>query len=344
MERNLGADAMRVIAIFGVLIIHTTPFSRLSQDIGDSFNLSTIFNQVSRFAVPMFFVFMGYFWTLNAQLKNDFQSQAKSSLLKMFRLFLFWSLIYLFPTNPELFANHGSIGFIKIVYWNINAVLNDPVKFLLTGTSIHLWFLSSAIQCMIIAYLLSRLHLEGCFGSLAAVLFIIALLAGPYSWLSIGFISDFNYRNGPFFALIFFYSGSVLYKNRNILKSQWLGTLLLLIGVLSQFIELYFLHDLRNINLAQDYVFSTYFLGVGAAIYGLSSTTLLNNINLSKYAKFVFGVYASHMLFVNLFTPLDRVWGQNPVWSAIYFLIVLIGSYLLTAKMISFSALKRYFM
>mgnify|MGYP000861591709 CR=1 FL=1 len=344
MERNLGADAMRVIAIFGVLIIHTTPFSRLSQDIGDSFNLPTILNQASRFAVPMFFVFMGYFWALNAQLKNDVQSQAKYSILKMSRMFLFWSAIYLFPTNPEIFVNHGLIGFIKVVYWNINAVLTDPVDFLLTGTAIHLWFLSSAIQCMIIAYLISRLHLERYLGGLAIILFFIALITGPYSWLPVGFESDFNYRNGPFFAFIFFYSGSVLYKCREILTLQWLGALLLLVGVASQFIELYFLHNIWSINLAQDYVFSTYFLGVGAAIYGLSSSTLLNNSNLSKYSKFVFGVYASHMLFVNLLTPLDRVIGDGAIWSFLYFLFVLVASYMLTTKIFSFPTLKRYLM
>ncbi len=48
-------------------------------------------------------------------------------------IFFAWSLIYLLPLNIGAFMITG-VGPIKVSYWNVVGLLNEPVSLLMQGT------------------------------------------------------------------------------------------------------------------------------------------------------------------------------------------------------------------
>jgi len=60
LDRIKSVDVIRLLAITAVIVIHTSTFKNIPGDLYE--NLFIILNQLSRFAVPFFFVIAGYFW------------------------------------------------------------------------------------------------------------------------------------------------------------------------------------------------------------------------------------------------------------------------------------------
>lgn len=64
-NKNQGIETIRFIAIFFVIILHTAPFAYPTIKIGADLSLSTLIVNLSRFAVPVFFIISGFFWLKN---------------------------------------------------------------------------------------------------------------------------------------------------------------------------------------------------------------------------------------------------------------------------------------
>jgi len=131
MQRIQSVDLMRLIAILGVIIIHTTPFDSSSHD--TFYYLKIISNQLSKFAVPFFFTISGYFFHIK-YIETNLDSATTSVIKRIFLLFLFWCIFYLIPWN-------GSVLFQDL----ITRFQTNPYNTILEGTQIHLWFLVSLI-------------------------------------------------------------------------------------------------------------------------------------------------------------------------------------------------------
>lgn len=88
-------DALRVIAILAVLLIHTTTktLATLNLDITrDPFSL--FLNQAARFAVPLFFLISGFVLELNYKDKLPYAIFFKRRASRIILPFVFWSLLY----------------------------------------------------------------------------------------------------------------------------------------------------------------------------------------------------------------------------------------------------------
>lgn len=90
---------LRLIAVFAVITIHTAPFSFDGWEIADQFTLPNVINQLSRFAVPMFFVLSGYFWGMKIRGDADLARTSQVVVRRIFSVWLFWSIMYLMPYN-----------------------------------------------------------------------------------------------------------------------------------------------------------------------------------------------------------------------------------------------------
>lgn len=125
-------DALRVIAILAVIMIHvsTKTLATLKLNVDEGI-FSLFFNQISRFAVPLFFLISGFVLELNNKNKLSYVTFFKKRASRIIIPFLFWSLVYF-----TLGRN-----------FNITAVVSD--KFLWTvilGTaSYHLYFIPTLI-------------------------------------------------------------------------------------------------------------------------------------------------------------------------------------------------------
>lgn len=92
-----AVDALRVIAIVGVILIHTTtkPLEASHYDLVH-FQLSLLLNQLSRYAVPLFIIVSGFVLELNYDFHSSYTSFFKKRVTRIAVPYVFWSLIYYF--------------------------------------------------------------------------------------------------------------------------------------------------------------------------------------------------------------------------------------------------------
>lgn len=109
---NQAIDALRIISILAVILIHTT--TKIIQ-VSDN-NLSIIpsslfYNQASRFAVPLFFMISGFVLELNYSFHQNYFSYLKKRLSKILIPYIFWSAIYYY----FIYTYHSS-GFVSTLF------------------------------------------------------------------------------------------------------------------------------------------------------------------------------------------------------------------------------------
>lgn len=86
---------MRVISILAVVLIHTT--TRTLETVHynlTSYPWTLLLNQMSRFAVPLFFLISGFVLELSSDRETDYLTFLKKRFTKIFIPYVFWSLLY----------------------------------------------------------------------------------------------------------------------------------------------------------------------------------------------------------------------------------------------------------
>jgi surface polysaccharide O-acyltransferase-like enzyme len=319
-----SADAIRLIAIFAVILVHTEPFTSTSM-LGTTFDLGLIVNQLARFAVPCFFVLSGYFWAKKIDGSASVLAPSCQVARRIFVILLVWSIFYLLPTNIYDALQHG---LLTTVQNNVARIWMVPVTAIMEGTKTHLWFLIALLWCLAISAVMLANNMQNGLIALALVLFGTGLLGNAYADTPIGLHITFNFRNGPFFGLIFFVTGYLLQRRGP--RESWLGYGLALaaMGSCLQLIEVRTLNALWGSLMNQDFTIGTYFSGVGVALIALSGTRLLSAQVFSRIGPLVLGIYAVHVAFVDLLKPLDKQFAGIVLWDCAYPLLVFFFSML----------------
>ena len=93
MQRNLNADILKSISIFGVVFIHAS-------SIFGEFDIMLFFRDMFRFAVPCFIILWAFFFEKSYDKKSEEQrlKYIYYRFFHLFRVFLLWSLLYFFIT------------------------------------------------------------------------------------------------------------------------------------------------------------------------------------------------------------------------------------------------------
>ena len=172
------------------------------------------------------------------------------------------------------------------------------------GTRVHLWFLAALLCSLGISSFLVGKKQYKTLIALSVGLYLIALLAKAYSCTPVGIKMAFNARNGPFYGTIFFVTGYFLSKLTP--NPAWFskGIALFTIGFLIHFSELYLLHRFYGTHpYTIEFSIGSSFMGVGVGVASLSNNALLRSASLSYVGKFTLGIYAVHLVFVDLLQP-----------------------------------------
>lgn len=124
-------DALRVIAILAVIMIHITTktLATLHIDVASA-PVSLFLNQASRFAVPLFFLISGFVLELNNR-NLSYVDFFKKRASRIFIPFLFWSTIYFVYANGYSLSGLLSLKFLTSI--------------LLGTASYHLYFIPTLI-------------------------------------------------------------------------------------------------------------------------------------------------------------------------------------------------------
>jgi surface polysaccharide O-acyltransferase-like enzyme len=343
-NRIQSVDVMRVVAIIAVISIHTVPFADQSHLVGRQWNAATVVNQLARFAVPFFFIVSGYLWAQKFEDERDVYAPTVKMAKRILTLLVAWSLIYLLPTNLVSSFELGRFGLLKQSYWKVVTMVTRPFDTVMQGTQIHLWFLPGLLCGLVITAFLIRHRQQRLLVVLAIALYLVGLAGKAYGDTPLGFHSAFNFRNGPFFSMIFFVTGYFLAQRQA--KPVWLpiGILIAVFGILLHFTELFILHSNWGISMSQDYVLGTYFYGLGMAMIALSGSRYLSLERAALIGPLVLGIYASHMVFLDLLSPIAERFAGSAVWSVTYIVAVLVLSYALVRILARFAVTRRFVM
>ena len=331
--RIVSVDVFRLIAIISVITIHTCPFR------GDYFHDSALhylgigINQFSRYAVPFFFVISGFFGGGKVHNGGDVLKISSQAIARILGIFFVWALIYLFPFKNVIGSMQGQADLMGGLYSNLLYAISHPKYLFMQGASVHLWFLVALVCAITINLIFIKIKKPYLLAFAAVALYVAGVLAGAYKDTPIGFDMHFNTRNGPFFSTICFATGYFLSKYTP--NKQWFsyGLLIACAGCLTHIVEISVLWLKFGVKPTVDYVFGTYFMGVGVALIALSNNPLFEIKKLGKVGAMTLGVYVCHYIFVDLLWPIDQSI-NSPLWEISYVLIVY-GLSLLTVLLLS---------
>lgn len=134
-EKVIYIELLRLISIFAVIVIHVTAVYLNTYDINTiSWSVAKIFNDLSRFSVPLFFIISGACF-LDLKQSISIKEMFNKYILKLLRTIVIWGTIYYFF---DLWINNQVI--------TIKHVVALPFNIISGNTGYHLWFLYDLIM------------------------------------------------------------------------------------------------------------------------------------------------------------------------------------------------------
>jgi len=328
--RNSSIDSIRTFAVFAVILIHTYPFLTFSGKIETY--LCLLINQASRFAVPFFFIIAGYLWGNKLKSTELSGHMFAKYFLRVGMVFIFWCAVYVLVPNynhvPDylpIIKQFGLDGFLKVTYKRLIYYYENPVTFFFQGTEIHLWYLTALLSAVSISAIFIKLNLRKFLIPFSTLLYAVGLMAGSYAATPIGFSMEFNTRNGPFFSTLLFAAGLYLSETNRTFSVRHALSLIIIGFTLHMFEVWLLLSRYKIIPIQHDYLIGTLPFSLGFALLALSKPNLGGKNILSKIGIYTLGIYAIHLVFINLLHPLKMRF-QCHIIEIIYPLIIFLLS------------------
>lgn len=333
-------EILRIAAILGVICLHTNPFGHHRFE--GNFALQGFYHllmQVSRFAVPFFFVASGYFFGKSIKKGKSPGGLFLSYAKRLVPIFLIWSAIFAFMPESWGVIYKRPYSYVGASLKNIYGwVIGDPFAFLMNGIGIHLWFLPALVIGLAILAIFIKLKIERYLIPFAVLLYAFGLAAGSYAAVPYGIYTGFNTRNGPFFSALFLAIGFYLSKNE---KTPSFKTALgiTVLGLALQSAEAFYLWDSFGFKMNwNNFLIGTVPLGAGAFLMALSKPLFGENIKIKALGRHTLGVYLAHPLVISLSYPF-----LNKILNAYLFQVLFPVSVYLLSALITIILLKNRF-
>lgn len=346
----LSADIVRVLAILGVVVIHTMNIVYARPDYlgGISWWIANIFDSLSRSSVPLFIILSGYL-ILNKD--ESFEKTLKRTFRRILIPLLAWTIIYYWWNSGTMSSNNINLSLVYKIF---------------TVNVFHLYFLIIMIGLYTISPLL-RSYLRNASIPSQNYTMILFLLIGivetafQYLYNQCGQGNFFTYWL-PYTGL--FIAGYVLgNKAKNIKRIKSLtGVYLGALGVtaaVNYYINYLILHNHNFLSSAGCIAnYTNDYLSVNTIIMSLCAFILLmhfpysfiKSLSLRKFIHSVavtsFGIYLCHLIIVHIldykFHFFDHI---TTLWLLILikWIVVFVLSYVATAICIRIPVLRRIF-
>ncbi len=280
----------RIVAIIAILLMHCQVAMHYAEFNGEPW-LGLIINQMSRFAVPLFFIISGYF--IAEKLQRAPLTTLKTYARPLLRIWLIWSLIsLLMPFNFSEFFQQGYLH-ERLPYWD--SLLAQPLNSLFEGGLVHLWFIPGLVCAVAILAACIHFGLDKAILPLALVLYIYGVLAGSYQQIT-GLEAPIFTRNGPFFSTLLVASGYLIRQYKFQLTFRP-AVILALLGMTGHFAEATLLKNHYQLPFSiHDFVFSTVIWGVGVFLMLMAKPNWGRSPQLLNLAQSVLPFYILHLL------------------------------------------------
>ncbi|KKI89358.1 hypothetical protein WQ54_26125 [Bacillus sp. SA1-12] len=323
MDRNYAIDFIKFFAILAVVAIHTVP--------KDSIMGLFVLDNLSRFAVPFFFVTSGYLFGKKMKRAEKTFGYFKRYVFKILKLYVCWVIFYaIYDILLLVFSSHDLQREVMDYVKNFT-LLN--VLYYGKGTSgYQLWFLTALIWSITINYLFFKIKKIDILILVALVLNIIGLFGQSYSII---YEFPLNTRDALFIGLFYttlgFFFALKLEQNVNHFSRKTSLTYISLFCIL-QVIEGFILEKLIGAKYGE-YFISTIFLTCFLFSYILTNKHLGKDMFITKIGANALGIYAIHVFFIDLvdktllFLHLNSL-SEHFAWKLVDTVIVFSLSYL----------------
>lgn len=265
-QRHSGIDFVKYLCAFMVICIHMTYAGK------------TYLEPLTRFAVPVFFMITGYFYSSVKQNGKEYKQLKKvlQLLISSSLLYLLWNIVRYAITGKSIPAYFHSI-------LNIQAFINF-VCFNESNLSGHLWYLSALVYVLVIVLLLDKYSSRDRFYKLIPLLLLINIITGTYSTILFGKkLSLLLSRNFLFCGLPFFLLGDAIYKTQIKLTRNSLLVIAILSVLVSTAENALFLHI--GVAFNSDCFIATPFLATSVFMLALKSQSVSTIPILAKIAR-----------------------------------------------------------
>lgn len=274
LARICWPDALRVVSIFAVMLIHQAATGYTASAPGSgAWRICLIFNSITRFAVPAFVMISGAMYLNPAREITAAHMLKKAG--KLLAVFLFWSVLY----APAETVKEGQ------------RLLLLPLLCRVATGHYHMWYLHLTACLYLLTPLLRLPAVRG--KPLRAVMAAAFLLGGAAELLQKEFASWFGY-------LGYYCLGHFLYSAKCSQKQLWmlfsLSALLLIPAALAGNAKMIFSEKMPHIILYSAAVFCAF---KGAAQWLERSERIKAAVG--TIAPCVFGMYLVHPVFNFLF-------------------------------------------
>lgn len=334
MKQYKSIDIVKFLCALLIIIIHTAPLSSYSKVL--TFGLRNI---VCVIAVPFFFVASGFitFKKLESLSKEEGKKYIFNNLKRIIIMYLIWSAVYfifvIIKWSREDFSVFHILEYIK--------------DFFFEGSYSTIWFLPALFGATLLVYLLHKKLSYKTIFIIACFVYLFTLGGSSYYGLvsQIPFIKGIyniyysffdTIKNGVCFGLIFVSIGAV-YAQKIERKTSFIHSILpvIVLGMLfaiEEFVVAYFNWNSKGVDTVLFLVPFTYFFfnfvqniefNVSESICG----------TLRKYSILMFLTQRIPLSVIDLFMS-NSIIATN---SILYFLIVLITTFIISFVIIQFS-------
>jgi surface polysaccharide O-acyltransferase-like enzyme len=316
--RRQRIDAFRIYALFLIVCAHVQFFGGV--DHGTAFGRAVFpfVTVVVRYTMPFFFILAGYFTGGRiAAAPADALPLARAYTWRILAVLGFWCVVYAVERPQE---------FLRFLH-------DQPIAFLFEGSRIHLWFLVSLLLTVWLFALWPDRRDRRSFLALGAALYVLGLLGGSYRVTPAGLDLHFQTRNGIFFSTLFFGIGVVLH-DRGLPRVRRATAAAIAAGGLALYCAeaLYLRRGWGSGIPDHDYLLGTVPFGIGMALLALTQEDSPLDARVGPYGRYTLGIYAIHLLFLDLFKPLGARVGAD-AWQVLYPLLVFGCSLLASAAL-----------
>ncbi|PWI34972.1 fucose 4-O-acetylase [Vibrio albus] len=301
-QKIASMELGRIISMFVIILLHNQVLTQAPIIDGTPW-LGYIINQMTRFAVPFFFILSGYL--IQPKLAADPLKTLKNYSLPLLKLWIVWSLIsLLMPFNWEVLMTQGYMA-ERSGYWGW--LWQNPVNSFMEGGLVHLWFLPGLICAVAIIALFVRFNLTVWLPVVALSLYIYGLMGGSYGTLTEVWTPFFT-RNGPFFSTLMVWLGFEL-RRKEICFSFGTAVGVALLGVLLHFAEATWLFGHDVVFNIHDFLAGTTLWGVGVFMMLLQKPHWGDHPVIYKLGAMILGIYVAHLPVAIVFHNLAGMFG-----------------------------------
>ena len=164
--REVTVDASRFLCFSAVVFLHFFSYSR-----ADPLQISSIVDNLTRFAVPVFFMITGYLLYSSGRKSDEL---IKIYFVRLFVIFVFWEVVY--------YAIDAWIVAIRPSTYEVRSAFDEILWIFYTGgIAFHLWFVPWLFVSVAIFVLLKSAVPRIWLYLIGVVSFAIGLALGPYN-------------------------------------------------------------------------------------------------------------------------------------------------------------------